>query len=102
VLLTPEHYISRFVSYLQPVDVVVSSKLEKDAVALARKITDYNILPGRSALTISAAAIYYKGLISTNSLKDNRMWLKRCSDISTVGSVSLTTALKLIRAHNVV
>ena len=95
VLLTPDHYIARFVSYLQPKDLVAASKLEKASNALAQQITTHNILPGRSALTISAAAIYYSGLAAPGCLRDI-VWQKRCSEISTVGMSSLASALKLI------
>lgn len=90
-LITTGDFMSRFCSNLS-----LSSKIQKAATHIARKAVDMYLVPGRSPVSVAAAAIYMASQAS-----EDKKTQKEIGDIAGVAEVTIRQAYKLMypKAH---
>ncbi|XP_052790658.1 transcription initiation factor IIB-like isoform X2 [Mya arenaria] len=88
-LITTGDFMARFCSNL-----TLSSKIQKAATCIARKAVDLYLVPGRSPVSVAAAAIYMASQAS-----EDKKTQKEIGDIAGVAEVTIRQAYKLMYPH---
>ncbi|XP_067662635.1 transcription initiation factor IIB-like [Haliotis asinina] len=85
-LITTGDFMSRFCSNLQ-----LPSSVQKGATYIARKAVDMDLVPGRSPISVAAAAIYMASQASSDKKSQ-----KEIGDIAGVAEVTIRQSYKLM------
>jgi transcription initiation factor TFIIB len=85
-LITTGDFMSRFCSNLQ-----LSNAIQKAATHIARKAVDQDLVPGRSPISVAAAAIYMASQAS-----EDKKSAKDIGDIAGVAEVTIRQSYKLM------
>ena len=85
-LITTGDFMSRFCSNLQ-----LSNVIQKAATHIARKAVEVDLVPGRSPISVAAAAIYMASQAS-----EDRKTAKEIGDIAGVAEVTIRQSYKLM------
>jgi len=90
-LITTGDFMSRFCGSLS-----LSREVQKAATGIAKKAVDVDIVPGRSPISVAAAAIYMASQAS-----DDKRTQREIADIAGVADVTIRQSYKLMlpRAH---
>ena len=72
----------------------LNKMVEKAATSIARKAVDMDIVPGRSPISVTAAAIYM-----ASQATDTRKTQKEIGDIAGVADVTIRQSYKLMYPH---
>ncbi|KAL7286103.1 hypothetical protein TKK_0019617 [Trichogramma kaykai] len=88
-LITTEDFMSRFCSNLGLPNIV-----QRAATNIARKAVEFDIVPGRSPISVTAAAIFMASQAS-----DDKKSYKDIGDIAGVADVTIRQAYKLMLPH---
>lgn len=88
-LITTEDFMSRFCSNLD-----LPNSVQRAATHIARRAVEMDIVPGRSPISVAAAAIYMASQASEH--KKNQ---KEIGDIAGVADVTIRQAYKLMYPH---
>lgn len=72
----------------------LNKMVEKAATSIARKAVDMDIVPGRSPISVAAAAIYM-----ASQATDTRKTQKEIGDIAGVADVTIRQSYKLMYPH---
>lgn len=85
-LITTGDFMSRFCSNLN-----LSPQIHRTASHIARKAVDLDIVPGRSPISVAAAAIFL-----ASQLSDDKKQAKEIGDIAGVAEATIKQSYKLI------
>lgn len=88
-LITTADFMSRFCSNL-----VLPNSVQRAATHIARKAVELDIVPGRSPISVAAAAIYMASQAS-----DNKKTHKEIGDIAGVAEATIRQSYKLMFGH---
>merc|ERR1711978_298825 len=85
-LITTGDFMSRFCGMLQ-----LAREVQKGATQIAKKASDLDIVPGRSPISVAAAAIYMASQAS-----DDKRTQREIADIAGVADVTIRQSYKLM------
>lgn len=88
-LITTGDFMSRFCSNLN-----LSQTIHRAASYIARKAVDLDVVPGRSPISVAAAAIFM-----ASQLSDDKKQAKEIGDIAGVAEVTIKQSYKLMLPH---
>jgi len=88
-LITTADFMSRFCANL-----VLPNSVQRAATHIARKAVELDIVPGRSPISVAAAAIYMASQAS-----DNKKTHKEIGDIAGVAEATIRQSYKLMYGH---
>lgn len=88
-LITTADFMSRFCANL-----VLPNSVQRAATHIARKAVELDIVPGRSPISVAAAAIYMASQAS-----DNKKTHKEIGDIAGVAEATIRQSYKLMYSH---
>lgn len=90
-LITSEDFMSRFCSNL-----VLPSTVQKAATRIAKKAVELDLVPGRSPVSVAAAAIYLASQASEEKFKKSQ---KDIGDIAGVADVTIRQSYRSLIAR---